>query len=219
MEENIIRVIFADDHNLVRKGIISLLDNVPGISVVGEAINGYELIEKYRLLRPDVVISDISMPDLTGTDAAKMVLGFDKKAKILFLSMFGGDDYVLMVLKVGGYGLIDKSIAKEELILAINTVFKGEKYFGADYNNEKLENILKNYKAADKGKTVIIEDLTGREIEVLKFVCDGLTVKEISEKMVLSPRTVESHKLNIMKKFGVTTSTQVIRFAIQNRLI
>lgn len=219
MSENTINVIFADDHNLVRKGIISLLDNVDEIKVIDEAVNGYELIEKYRALKPDIVISDISMPDLSGTEAAKMILEFDNNAKILFLSMYSGDDYVMMVLNSGGYGLINKSIAKDELIEAIKTVYNGDRYFGEEYNAERLESLAKNYKTAVKEKEAIIEDLTSRELETLKLVCDGLSVKEISDILNISNRTVESHKLNVMKKFGVTTSAQLIKHALKNRLV
>lgn len=219
MSEKTINVIFADDHNLVRKGIISLLDDVEEILVVDEAVNGYELVEKYRMLKPDIVISDISMPDLSGTDAAKLILEFDHDAKILFLSMYSGDDYVVMVLNSGGFGLINKSIAKDELVTAIKTVYNGGRYFGPGYDEEKLEYLLKNYKITVKEKESIIEELTGRELETLKLVCEGLSVKEISDKLNISNRTVESHKLNIMKKFGVTTSTQLIKYALKNQLI
>lgn len=219
MNEKVINVIFADDHNLVRKGIISLLDDVDEILVIDEAVNGYELVEKYRMLRPDIVISDISMPDLSGTDAAKMILEFDHDAKILFLSMYSGDDYVVMVLNSGGFGLINKSIAKDELVAAIKTVYNGGRYFGPGYDEEKLLDLLKNYKITVKEKESIIEELTGRELETLKLVCEGLSVKEISDKLNISNRTVESHKLNIMKKFGVTTSTQLIKYALKNQLI
>jgi len=219
MFDNTIQVIFADDHTLVRKGIISLLDNVPEINVVAEADNGYELIEKYKLFKPDIVISDISMPDLSGTDAAKMILEFDKEAKILFLSMYSGDDYVIMSLNAGGLGLINKSIDQDELITAINTINSGNKYFGGGYTEEKLHDMLKNYQITVKEKESIIEELTGRELETLKLVCEGMSVKEISDKLSISNRTVETHKLNVMKKFGVSTSPQLIKYALKHKLI
>ena len=219
MTDSVIKVIFADDHNLVRKGIISLLDNVENIKVVGEAENGYELVSKFTEFKPDVVITDISMPQLSGTEAVRMIKEHDNNAKALFLSMYGGEDYVIMTLNAGGLGLIDKSIAKEDLIKAIEAVYKNEMYFGSEYDDEKIESLKKKFSVQKKEISEIAESITSREMEILKFVCDGLSCKEIGEKIKISIRTVESHKSSIMHKFGVTTSTQLIKFAIENRLV
>ena len=161
-----IRLLFVDDHNLFRKGLINLLDNVENMCVVGEASNGYEMIEQYRLLKPDVVVSDISMPELSGTDAADMILDIDKNAKILFLSMFNKkEDDVLMALNARGFGLIGKDISQEELVLAINTVYSGQRYFGPKYDDQKLDELLEKYRATQKKDDDIKGELTSRELK------------------------------------------------------
>src|ERR1035437_7718696 len=140
-----IRVLLCDDHTLFRTGIVSILRDEPGIYVVGEAADGYDLIKKYEDLCPDVVIVDISMPGLSGTDAVKELKLKHPNLRVLFLTMLTGEQYIYYAIKVGGLGLVNKTIEKGELVFAINEVYHERNYFGPLYNEEKIKAILKKY--------------------------------------------------------------------------
>lgn len=214
-----IRILVAEDHNIVRDGIIGLLENIAGLYVVGEAANGNDLVEKYSMLVPDVVISDISMPGMSGIDA---VIEISKKypdIKALFLSIHEGEEFIFHVLKAGGKGLLSKNIIKGELIYAIKVVAQGGKYFGSGYTEEKLKEILERNTPADPAAVFQFTDLSRREIEVLKLVCDGYSSFEIAEALEIGKKTVDTHRSSIMKKLGVENTSQLIKFAVKNRLV
>lgn len=221
MSENTVRVLIADDHNLVRGGIVSLLDSIDDIYVIGEADNGHDLINKYFELQPDVVLSDISMPTLSGIDAVKNIIKRDPSAKVLFVSVYEGDEYVYQVLMSGGKGLVHKSIVKGELVLAIKSVFQGDQYFGKDYSADRLDEIVKRYSAVNNTATVTQESvqLSPRELEVLGLVCEGLSSAEIGVNLGISRKTVETHRGSLMKKLNVSSSSQLIKYAILNKII
>ncbi|HEX2962717.1 MAG TPA: response regulator transcription factor [Ignavibacteriales bacterium] len=214
-----IRILLADDHHLVRHGIASLLESVPNIYIAGEAGDGRELITKYFDLRPDVVVTDISMPGLSGIEAAEKILLKDKDARILFLSVHDSMEIVYKVLRAGGLGLINKTIAKGDLVYAIETVNSGERYFGSGYTEEKLSRIMERY---DDDKEEIAGDgpeLTDNDIEILKLICEGLQSAEIAEKMNLSKKTIDKHRAAMMKKLNVTNTAQLIRYAYKNNIL
>jgi DNA-binding NarL/FixJ family response regulator len=214
-----IKILIADDHNLVRSGIVNLIENVPGFYIVGEAENGHDLVSKYFKIKPDLIITDISMPVLSGTGAVAIIKERDPSAKVLFLSMYSEEEYVYKVLKCKGDGLVNKNITKGELILAIETIYKGKQYFGADYNEEKLRSIAGKYFLAEKRNDFPEIHFTDREFEVLKCICDGLSSMEIAEKLFLSKRTIDTYRSNLIRKFNVTSSTQLIKEAIAKRII
>ena len=144
-----IRVLLADDHNLFREGLVSLLSNEKDITVVGQAEDGASLVSKFTELKPDIIISDISMPGKSGPDAVRLITNNDNKVKILFLSQFTGDDYIYSVLQAGGSGLVSKNIMRTELLLAIKTVVKGKKYFIGKTDKELEANKKANNKDRD----------------------------------------------------------------------
>ncbi|MGE5431195.1 MAG: response regulator [Syntrophomonadaceae bacterium] len=222
MSENTVRVLVADDHNLVRGGIVSLLDSVADIYVVGEADNGLDLVSRYFEIHPDVVLSDISMPGLSGIEAVRQIKKQDPSAKVLFVSVYEGDEYVYQVLNAGGKGLVHKSIVKGELVLAIQSVFQGNEYFGKGYDENRLDEIIKKYSAANNAETVSSQDntqLSPRELEVLSLVCEGLSSAEIGVKLGISKKTVETHRASLMKKLKAASSSQLIKYAILNKII
>ncbi|MGE5496683.1 MAG: response regulator transcription factor [Syntrophothermus sp.] len=221
MSENPIRVLVADDHNLVRGGIVSLLDSIDDIYVIGEADNGRELVNKYFEINPDVVLSDISMPVMSGIEAVKQITKKDPAAKVLFVSVYEGDEYVYQVLNAGGKGLVHKSIVKGELVLAIKSVYHGDQYFGKGYNKSRLDEIINKYSAANNIETESREDvqLSPRELEVLKYVCEGLSSAEIGSMLGISRKTVETHRASLIKKLNVSSSSQLIKYAILNKII
>ncbi|HEX2869425.1 MAG TPA: response regulator transcription factor [Ignavibacteriales bacterium] len=222
MTRPIIRVLIADDHNLVRGGIVSLLDSIDDIYVVGEADNGHDLVNRYFEINPDVVLCDISMPGMSGIDAVKQIRKGDPEAKVLFVSVYEGDEYVYQVLNAGGKGLVHKSIVKGELILAIKSVFQGIEYFGKGYDINRLNEIIEKYSAVNTAGTASPGDevqLSPRELEVLRLVCEGLSSAEIGVKLGISRKTVETHRGSLMKKLKATSSSQLIKYAILNKII
>lgn len=214
-----IRMILADDHTLLRNGIVSMLENVPNIYIAGEACNGRELVVKYFECLPDVVVTDISMPKLSGIEAAEKILVRDKNAKILFLSVNDSEDYIYKTLKLGALGLVNKTIARGDLIFAIETVYGGKRYFGRTYTEEKLLKILDKYEATKEENITNKTNLTHQEFETLRLICEGLQSSGIADKMFLSKKTVDKHRSSIMKKFNVSNIAQLIRFVYKNNII
>ena len=209
-----IRILICDDHALIRTGLIGTLSNEPGIFIVGEAENGNEMITQYEKLKPDLVISDIEMPAMSGIRALKQLKSKYPLIKALFVSVYGGDEYIYSILKAGGLGLIDKSPAKGELLYAVNEVYNGRQYFGPHYNNEQIKAILKKYDAPpvyfDFASPI---QPTPTENDVLEFISQGLSTQEIAGKMDVNPRTIDTHRANIIKKFSLKGGHDLIRFA------
>ena len=212
---NNIRILICDDHALLRSGIIGHLQNAPGIFVIGEAENGNDLIAKYELLKPDLVIADISMPGLSGTDAVKELKLKYPTIKVLFLSILQGEHYIYYTAKVGGLGLVGKNIAKGELLFAINEVYNGRYYYGPQYDEETIKEIFKKYDNQPVGiKFNSNIKLTEIEEIILEQISDGFSSVEIAEKLSLSKRTIDTHRSQIMFKFGAKNKIALIRFAI-----
>ncbi|MCL5027836.1 MAG: response regulator transcription factor [Bacteroidetes bacterium] len=215
-ESNCIKVLLADDHQLFRSGIISLLKKEDEIYIVDEAENGEELIAKYFEKTPDIILSDISMPTLSGTEAIMKIRERDKSAKVLFLSMYDTEEYIYYSIKAGGLGLVSKNILRKELIKAIKIVNKGRRYFGNMWSEKNLSDLLNRY---DSILTPQIyynnSSLSLREVEILKFISEGFTSKEIANKLKLSKRTIDTYRTNLMQKLFLKTLPELIRFAIQ----
>jgi len=210
-----IKIIIADDHQLFRSGIISLLSDVNEILVIGEAEDGVELVEKYFKLKPDVMLVDISMPQLSGTSALIKIRKKDEAAKALFLSMYDGEEYVYYCLKAGGAGLINKNIMKGELIYAIKEIYSGRKYF-SKLNEKDLSEIVEEYESIANPKIALANvDLSQREEEVLRLIGEGLTSIEISEKLFISKRTVDTHRASLIQKLNLKSFPDLIKYAIK----
>ena len=217
MTNNIVKILIADDHELFRKGLISLLNSSAKIKIIGEANNGKDLITKYLIYKPDVIIADISMPELSGIEAIKILHKSDDNIKVLFLSMYDGIDYIYHCIKSGGLGLVNKDISKTELLNAISVVAEGNRYFGDEYPKHKIEKILSDYEKQLKStKYSDIEQLTEKESEILVLLAEGLTSNEIAEKLCISKRTVDTHRNHLIQKLGLKSSPQLIKYAIQS---
>ncbi|MGE5411181.1 MAG: response regulator transcription factor [Clostridiales bacterium] len=210
-----IRIIVADDHALFRSGIISLLDDAREIFVVGQVEDGQELVNKYFELKPDVLLSDISMPVISGTEAVKRIKETDPNVKALFLSMHEGEEYIYHCLKAGALGLISKNILRGELVYAIRAVFNGNKYFGANWTEERLEELIRKYDSSEADESFNSSGLSEREIEILKLIGQGFTSTEIAEKTTLSKRTIDTHRVHLMQKLNVKNLPELIKYAIQ----
>jgi len=214
MKNSSIKILIADDHELFRKGIISLLLGEEDIDIIGEANNGKDLIYKYLKLKPDLVISDISMPELSGLEAVRTIYEHYPDVKVIFLSMYAGEDYIYHCLKAGGLSLINKNIPKEELLNAIHTVVKGNKYFGEDYTEENIQKIVSNYEMQLDSKEFIPNpELTDKEVEILLLIAEGLSSNDIADKLFIAKRTVDTHRTHIMQKLDLNSTPQLFKYA------
>ncbi len=216
MENHIIKILVADDHNLIRSGIIKLLGEHPGMNVVGEAIDGEQLIQEYFRLSPDLLLVDIAMPGMTGLDAVAKIKERDSSVKALFLSMYDGDEYIYKVLKSGGKGLINKTILEPELILAIGRVAAGKKYFPSKPDEESLDKLMKEFETNENQKLLNLEiNLNYREQQVLNYIRQGLTSQEMADRLGLSRRTIDFYRSSLMQKFNLKSAADLSRFSFE----
>lgn len=220
MQKDMIKILIADDHELFRKGIISLLINEGNIKIIGEACSGKDLLYKVLKLNPDLIITDISMPELSGLEAIKTLYEKDKNIKVIFLSMYGGEDYIYHCIKAGGSSLISKDVPKEELLFTIETVAKGGKYFGKEYPEERIEKLINNYEKNLENSGLLNSSLlTSKEEEILLLVAEGLTSNEIAEKLFIAKRTVDTHRTHMMQKLELKSLPQLLKYAISYKSI
>ena len=214
MEENNrrIKIIIADDHQLFRSGVVELISDYDFIKVTGEAADGEELVRKYFELKPDIILADISMPLLSGIEAVKRIKKTDPDAKVLFLSMYDGEEYVYCCFKAGAMGLINKNINREELAEAIKKISEGEKYFN-DYTETELEGLFNKFEK--RQGSFISEELTNREKSILNFISEGFTSHEIADKLKLSKRTIDTYRTNLIQKLHLRSLPDLIKYAIE----
>jgi DNA-binding NarL/FixJ family response regulator len=202
------KILIADDHAMIREGIKILLKKKKEYEVIGEAVNGLDAVEKFKNLNPDLVILDISMPELSGMEAAKEILNIDPAALIIILSMYDDEDYIRLCLEIGVKSYVVKSESSEELVDAVKNVLAGESY----YSSRVQQVIVKNYtSSAKKNKKEQLVKLTSRELEVVKLISEGLTSHEIAKKLFISSRTVETHRSNLLSKADAKNSMELLR--------
>ncbi len=213
-KEKIIKVMIADDHNLMREGIKQLLEFDGSVKVIAEASNGIECLDKVKQFEPDVLLLDINMPEKNGLEVLEELKSEKTKTKILILTVHNEIEYLIKAIDIGVDGYILKDSESAELKKAIDTVFKGENYIQASLIPMLNNRLLK--KDIDKDK---IESLTSRELEVLIQVTNGMANKEIATSLNISERTVKNHISNIFKKIEVSDRTQAAVFAIRNNII
>ncbi len=215
---NKIKVLIVDDHLLVRTGINSLLEDVTEIEVVGDAENGTIAIEKCAQLKPDVVLMDISIPDISGIETTLRIKTNHPEINVLILTMHENEEYIFNSLKNGASGILHKNINKEELVAAIKTVAKGKKYIGNSILQLMIDVFLQ--KMDDENNLSPMEKviLTKREKQILQYVAEGLSNQEIAEKLEISTRTVDSHKTNLMQKLNLKSSAALTKYAMTANL-
>jgi len=210
-----IRVLICDDHTLFREGLKALLQNDAGVEVVGEAENGREAIEKLKQIPTDVVLMDISMPHLNGFEATQRIVQTHKNIHILILTMYDEDDLIIRCLEAGASGYVLKDAPAEQLVYAIREARKGGKYLSPSVVNK----VVSQYLQTSVRPKDTYDLLSSREREVLKMLAEGLSVKEIAYRLKLSVKTVEAHKYNLMRKLDVHDRTELVKYAIQKKLI
>jgi len=215
-----IKILIADDHRLVRDGIKAMFTHVNDFEVVGEAKNGNEVIDRTVKLKPDIIIMDISMPGISGIDATKTIMKRAPKTKILVLTQHENDEYVYQVFESGGSGYLLKNTKKEDFILAIRTVMKGEKYYSKKISALLMQKFLNNDDDKRQRKASNTEiHLTQREKEIIKLIANELGNQEIADSLFISLRTVETHRRNIMQKLNVKNAVALLNYALQNGII
>jgi two-component system, NarL family, response regulator NreC len=210
-----IRILICDDHTLFVEGIKAMLRGEASLDIVGEARDGRRAVDLVKKLKPDVILMDVSMPDMNGFDATRRVHDFDSEVKVLMLTMHDEEELVARCLEAGAAGYIMKDAPGSQLLYAIETVWKGERYLSPNVLKKVVDGYVKN---TSRPKTSY-DRLTEREREILKLLAEGLTVKEIAVRLEISVKTVEVHKLNLMKKIDVHDKAELIKYAIQKKLI
>jgi two-component system invasion response regulator UvrY len=208
-----IRALIADDHAVVRQGLIQILGNIPEITVAGEAINGQEVLDKVRAEAWDVVILDISMPDRSGLDILKQLKSERPKLPVLVLSMHSEDQYAVRALKAGASGYLTKDSAPDELVKAIRKVVSGGRYVGSCLAERLAFEI-----GADSSK-LPHETLSDREFQVLRLIASGNSVTEIAAELFLSSKTVSTYRVRLLQKMNLKTNAELMHYAMQNHLI
>jgi DNA-binding NarL/FixJ family response regulator len=214
---NDIRIVFADDHEIFRDGFKLMLTKRKEITVLAEAENGRELIELVKTHQPDVVITDIKMPVMDGIEAAKKISAMFPETGIIGLSMFDEDDLIVDMLEAGASGYLLKNAGKEQIVEAIHTVFAGNPYY-CSTTSRKLTQMIAQSRYNPYKKKVQAE-FSDREKEIIHFIVMELTNKEIADKLFLSVRTIEGHRLKIMEKMDVKNTVGIVIYALRNGLV
>jgi len=214
--EKIIDIIIVDDHSIFRDGLKSLLSQIPNFKILNEAKNGKEFLDILQSSKPDIVLMDISMPEMDGIEATEKALSQHPGLKIIALSSYSDHVYYYKMIKAGVQGFVLKKSGKEELQEAINAVYNGENHFPQDI----LRNLI--FRLGNTGLDSITSDeisLSKRETEVLQLICQGFTNNEIAEKLHISPKTVDNHRTNLLSKTSTKNSAHLVMFAIKHHLV
>ena len=215
-EQPATRVLLADDHALVRRGVRLILDGEPGLTVVAEASDGAEAIDLARACQPDLAILDIAMPRLTGLQATRELSRLRPDLRILILTMYDNEQYFFEALKAGASGYVLKSVADRDLVEACRAAMRGEPFLYPGAVNALIRNYLDR---ARDGQNIPDKAITDREEEILKLVAEGHSSKEIADMLVISAKTVERHRANLLHKLGLKDRLELTRYAIRAGLI
>lgn len=211
-----ISVLIADDHEIIRFGISTFLSSSEDIEIVGEASTGEECLQLFQETHPDICILDIGMPDKDGIETAKEIRGFEGETKILILSMHINEDILREALEANVNGYLLKNTEKTDLLHGIRAIIKGQQVFSDPISDLMKESFLNR---TNQSKNFDHQEITKREQEILQLIVDGLTSKQIAEKLYISPRTVDTHRANLMEKLDLNNIADLVRYAIQNNLV
>ncbi|MFN3325684.1 MAG: response regulator [Bryobacteraceae bacterium] len=212
-----IRVLLADDHGVVRKGLRFLLEQEPGMEVVGEGADGREAVRLAEELNPDIVVMDVAMPQLNGIDAAVRILKRSPGAGIIMLSMYSDEGYVVRALSAGAKGYLLKDSAEADLVRAIEAVSEGKSFFSPAITNALLEDYMRYLQ--QRGLQDSYDLLTEREKEVLQLLAEGKSNKEVAGLLNLSLYTVETHRTHLMQKLNLHNTAEIVLYAVRKKII
>jgi DNA-binding NarL/FixJ family response regulator len=215
-----LRILIADDHEVVRRGLCALLQTHEGWEVCGEAADGREAVEKAKQLKPDIVILDIGMPNLNGLAATRQLADFDPNYKIIVLTITDSDHVIREALNAGARGFVLKSDAVRDLVAAIEALQRGQMFFTSRVNEMVLAGFLEKGVATPRGVTPsLFPSLTPREKEVIQLLAEGKSSKEVATVLNLSTKTAETHRSNIMRKLGFHSIRDLVLYAVKNNII
>ena len=212
---NRITILLADDHPIVRQGIRSLIESTPEFEVIGEASDGIEAIDMIEKKKPDIAFLDIMMPNLNGLEVTKQASKRKLETKIIILSMYANSTYAVRALRNGASGYVLKDSKQSEIINAVHAVMNGQRFISPEFSDEVFSALIDNQNKEPDN----FNQLTTRERQVLQMIAEGNTNKEIAEKLVLSTRTIESHRANLMIKLKINSQAKLVQYAIQKGLI
>lgn len=213
--ETVIKCLIVDDHTLFRDGLRRVLESEPDLEVVGEASDASGALEKARELRPDVVLMDIGMPGMSSFDAAKQLLQDYPNTRLIFLTMYEEEEYLLQCMSVGAAGFMLKDSPAPRVVNAVREVFQGHKYLSPQILGRMVDDVrARSARTSTRGTM-----LTPREREIIKLIAEGNSVKEIAAALGRSVKTVEAHKFNLMRKLDIHNKAQLVTYAIQKKIV
>ena len=217
--ESPFKILLADDHVMFRRGVRSIIQGITDVEVVGEASDGLELLRLLHEVNPDLVILDISMPNLRGLEATREIKMVDPGIKVLILTMHKDREYLYHALTAGAEGYLLKEDADGELIAAIETLRKGGTFISPLLSAQMADIFVDKFRSGGKLRAAPAEPLTVREREIIKLIAEGKSSKEIGELLFISSRTVQHHRANIMRKLNVKKTADLVKYAIQKGYI
>jgi two-component system response regulator NreC len=209
-----IKILLADDHELIRTGIRNLLESNKDFVIVGESGDGEETITKVREVKPDVVVIDISMPKMSGIEVTKRLKEKFPAVKVLVLTMHENVEYVYQIYKAGAGGYLLKNAGREEITSAIYAVARGEKFFSPRISELMISDYMQKAERRDSQAADV--SLTKREEEILRLIAKGMNNQQISDQLFISPRTVDTHRTNIMQKLNIHDAANLVRYALEH---
>ncbi len=216
-KSEILRVLLAEDHTIVRKGLRSLLEGEAGIEVIGEAEDGREAIEKVQQLLPDVVLMDITMPGLNGLEATRQIKKRFPEVKVVILTVHANEEYIFQILRAGASGYVVKRAAPTELLSAIRAAYRGDSFLSPSISRKVIEEYVRQADAmAEKDS---YDKLTNREREVLQLIAEGHSNREIAELLHISVKTVETHRAHLMDKLDIHSTAGLTQYAMRKGVI
>ena len=212
-----LRILVVDDHAVVRRGVRSLLESCEGWQVCGEATTGRDAVEQSRRLRPDVVIMDLSLPELNGLDATRQILKERPEVEVLVLTMHHSEELAHDVLQAGARGYVLKSDADESLISAVESLRQHKPFLTSTVTEFVLDDYVRRGDATQNGRAPVA--VTGREREIIQLIAEGKSNKEAASALGISVKTIEAHRANVMKKLHLRSVSDLVRYAIRNGLV
>ncbi|MBL8296277.1 MAG: response regulator transcription factor [Bryobacterales bacterium] len=211
------RVLLADDHSIVRRGLRSALEDDPSFQIVGEAANGREAVQLAELLLPDVAIVDIAMPQLNGIDATALIQKASPQTRVLMLSVHSDETYILRALTAGARGYLLKDSAENEVVAAVRALAQGHSYFSPAIAKTLLDEHVRYLR--NRGLEDSYDLLTDREKEVLQLLAEGRSNKEVAAVLGIGVSTIETHRMNLMQKLNLHSTAEIVLYAVRKRII
>ena len=212
-----IRILLADDHTILRAGLKMMLYAQPDMEIVGEAQDGRQSMQEAQRLQPDIILMDITMPDMNGIEATKQIKKLLPEIKILILTMHEHDEYIFQALRAGASGYMLKEAADTELISAIHIIQSGQFYLSPTAQSVMVGDYLQRLRTGEDKDSY--SSLTEREREILKLVAEGYTNNQIAERLVISPKTVDTHRTHIMDKLNLHSRAELVKYAMRRGLL